>query len=247
MGQLTVLQNNLAEQFVATRNAGLAYRRVYNPPAHLTSAELWSRANQALKSPGVQARIEELQQQALINVLISAQDIIQDWVDIVSADPNELIRHVRINCRYCRGIDHHYQWVEADLLEAQTRALENPTLPMPDHFGGIGFNGTLPPVEDCPRCFGVGVGEVVVADTTQLSGSARKLFRGIKVTKNGIEVLMANQDEARKQLAECMGLLKGDGFRPPPPPDLLAAQRVADALTPQDAEREYRKMITGIK
>lgn len=244
MRELTTKQTELAEEFVATRNKGLAYRRVYAPPAHLTSAELWRRADAALRAPAVQAYIEELQQRALVNVLISAQDIIQDWVDICSADPNELIRHVRVNCRYCRGIDHAYQWVESELLEAQANAISIGAQVMPDGSGGVGFNGTLPPVGDCPRCFGLGVGEVVVADTTHLSGSARKLFRGIKVGRNGVEVLMADQDAARRQLAECMGLLKGEGFKPPPPPDTAAAERVANALTPQEAADEYSKMIT---
>lgn len=244
MRELTTLQSDLAEEFVATRNKGLAYRRVYNPPAHLTSAELWRRADQALKAPAVLAYIEELQQRALVNVLISAQDIIQDWVDICSADPNELIRHVRVNCRYCRGFDHGYQWVESELLEAQANAIAIGAQVMPDGTGGVGFNGTLPPVETCPRCFGLGVGEVIVADTTQLSGSARKLFRGVKVTKNGIEVVMADQDAARKQLAECMGLLKGEGFKPPLPPDTQAADRVANAADPIEAAAEYRRMVT---
>lgn len=242
MRELTHLQKSLAEEFVATRNAGLAYRRVYNPPSHLSSSELWGRAKQALGVPAVKAYVVELNQQVLANLMISAQDIIQDWVDIVNADPNELIAHVRVNCRFCRGLDHRFQWVEQDYYMAVAAAIEA-SKPMPDGSGGHGFNGTLEPVETCPSCFGLGVGEVRVADTTKLSPSARKLFKGIKVSKNGTEVLMHDQQEARNLIAQCMGLLDGAGSLLLKPPEKDATANSAVPLTQEEASREYLRLV----
>ena len=45
-----------------------------------------------------------------------------------------------------------------------------------------------------------------VADTRNLSPCARALYRGAKATKEGIEILIANQDAARGTLAKHYGI-----------------------------------------
>ena len=243
--QLTQAQLTLAQEFVATRNAGLAYRRAYDPPAHLSGAELWARARAALNNHHVQEYVSELTSQALTNVLISAQDIIQDWVDIVHADPNEIVAHVRVNCRFCHGIDHQFQWIETEYYTAAANAIDLKQEP-PDCSGGFGYNGTLEPVGDCPSCFGMGIGEVRVADTTKLSPGARKLLKGIEVTKNGIKVMLHDQQEARNMIATCMGIL---GATAPALPFMKSAQtveedKVVENVTPEQAAKEYLRLVS---
>jgi phage terminase small subunit len=48
---------------------------------------------------------------------------------------------------------------------------------------------------------------VFVADTLDVSPQARKLFAGVKQTKNGIEVMMRSQDVARDNIAKSLGML----------------------------------------
>ena len=36
---------------------------------------------------------------------------------MATADPNELMRYMRVNCRFCWGIDHNYQWTVGEFKE----------------------------------------------------------------------------------------------------------------------------------
>ncbi|EBJ4212000.1 terminase small subunit, partial [Salmonella enterica] len=63
------------------------------------------------------------------------------------------------------------------------------------------FVDNADPNPDCPRCNGEGKGEAFFADTRDLEGDARYLLQGVKLGKFGIEILTADKDSARKELA----------------------------------------------
>lgn len=64
------------------------------------------------------------------------------------------------------------------------------------------------PNPDCQACKGDGHRRIVVADTRKLSEAGRLLYRGVQVTKDGLKVLMADQDKAAENLARCKGMFK---------------------------------------
>ncbi|WP_454889401.1 hypothetical protein [Serratia quinivorans] len=125
----------------------------------------------------------------------------------------------RVNCRYCWGEDHKYQWRDFDeQLNAEKKAEADNKLP-PDLSGGIGFVSNDEPNPECPRCNGEGEGEVHVTDTTHLIGTdARWLYAGIKQTQHGIQVMTADQDAARRNLIQLLTAQRAGGSpgdRPP--------------------------------
>ena len=156
----------------------------------------------------VQVEIERVSKECQLE----AVDILRDWLDVATADPSRLqsIRHV--NCRHCWGVSHLYQWKEreyAEAIDAEIKAArkEKREPELPDCGGGFGFRRTREPNPNCPECEGEGVEDVRIADLESLTGPEKKLFAGIKLTLNGPEVVMRDQDKARDNIAKYLGLL----------------------------------------
>lgn len=175
-----------------------------------------------LKKPEIIERLAELKAAQANRLDIEADDILMLWWKTASADANELTQHRIGCCRYCHGIGHEYQWrTEREYQIARFRFEENrkpgkmvevgwsgPDPTTPSDAGGFGYRSTLPPHPDCPECDGLGMSILVIADTTKLSDKAKQLYRGIKATQSGLEVLTADQGKALENLARRFGLMK---------------------------------------
>lgn len=150
------------------------------------------------------------------------------------ADPRELVEFVYKCCRYCHGKGHQYQMTPkqmADRKEAHRAAVEEAKtakdkLPRLDMLGGIGFDATLDPHPDCPECHGQGIGQLVLKDTRYLSPGALSLFGGVKPTKEGIEVKVADQ----RPFLEMLGRLYNMNIEPVVPPAPGATKADLDAI-----------------
>lgn len=146
---------------------------------------------------------------------VSAEELKHRTWLIATADPNELARVEARCCRYCHGEGFGYQWkeheFEAALAEADVGYRINDKgrqirVELPEWQGGLGFNSTLDPHPDCPRCHGQGVKVTIVTDTRDLSEAGRALYKGAKTDRNGnIEVLMHDQQAARVFYAQLCG------------------------------------------
>lgn len=75
-------------------------------------------------------------------------------------------------------------------------------------FGGYGYRRNVPPNPGCPECDGEGETYVVMLDITNLSPQARLLYNGVKETRQGREVLMADRQKAIEHVARRLGLMK---------------------------------------
>ncbi len=126
-------------------------------------------------------------------------------------DPNELVGWHVGACRYCYGDKHRYQFTAGEWdakLEAHEARREKALAggkPDPGPLeakGGTGYDWRKEPHPDCPECFGLGRGEMVMKDTRSLSPAARALYAGVKVGKEGTQVLMHSQEKARDTLAK---------------------------------------------
>ncbi|ENO4066720.1 terminase small subunit [Klebsiella variicola] len=158
-------------------------------------------ASQLLRNPKVSRYVHHLRNERQKRYAAELDDVIGQLTAIINADPNEISQYRRVNCRYCWGSDHKYQWRDiAEQLSAERKAESDGAAP-PDTSGGIGFVDNADPNPECPRCNGEGVGEPFFADTRDLEGDARYLLHGVKLGKFGIEILMADKDSARKELA----------------------------------------------
>lgn len=118
---------------------------------------------------------------------------------IVQADPNQLAQFRRVNCRYCWGENHLYQWRDIAEFDKAAAQASRDGKPEPE-YGGLGFVDNAIPNPDCPKCCGEGTGQLYMADTTLLDGDARQLYAGSKLGKYGVEILLEDKAAARREL-----------------------------------------------
>lgn len=139
---------------------------------------------------------------------ITQDAVLKMWWDIATADVNELTEYRRLCCRHCWGFGFNYQWRDAVEYEDAVKKAMLANKSPPQDVGGYGYDDTLDPNPDCPRCNGSGIGRAHFHDTRDLTGAARRLFAGVKEGKFGVEVITRNQDDALKMVAQHLGMVK---------------------------------------
>lgn len=168
-----------------------------------------------LRDRRVAAAIEAEMKARATRTKTSGDRVIKELWELASADPNELVEYRRTCCRYCYGVDFGYQMTQRELDERralQQRGFDSRKDKKPtdvlvfDDLGGPGFDARKAPNPACPECFGEGVGHMHLKDTRALSPAARRLYAGVKSTKEGIEVRMLDQFGALVQLGRHYGL-----------------------------------------
>lgn len=175
-----------------------------------TSWRAWSH-------PDVQERINFLKAERAKELHIEQVDVLSRLWSVATADPRELVKHKVVNCRFCWGVDHQYQWRDEEEFEsamqqaiAEEKAIQQDmpeyqaTYPTDD--GGYGFRRTKPPHPECIKCDGEGKGYIHIEDTSTLSESARLLYAGAKQTKEGVEIKMHDQMAALKLVGQHIGM-----------------------------------------
>jgi phage terminase small subunit len=253
--KLTHKEEAFVQEVMRTGNQAEAYRRAYKPSPKASVNRIAEMACGVAKRPNVLARIAELKSKIANDVLMDATAVVRHLAEIAIADPNELTQYRRVNCRYCHGVGHKYQWKHRGEFAhawdewqeakdaAESRKPPKPyKKPPPVEDGGYGFKANADPHPDCPECLGEGIEEVHITDTRKLTGPARRLFAGVRQTKNGVEILTRSQDSAIKMLGEHFGIFKQVI-------DLNALQKIAQVtLTtndPVEAAKAYEKIMNG--
>jgi phage terminase small subunit len=242
-------------------NATEAYLEAF-PETTAKRPNVWSLACRLRGRPDIRMRYNQLRAAALAAVGIDLASLVQDTYDIAEADANEIIRAFSGCCRHCHGIGHAWQWrdvneyvAECDKIEAdnttrreqapqgvRTRDKPLPIYPEDVGGGGFGFDPHAKPNVACPQCMGVGLRHVVLADTTDLSPQARKLYKGVKIKGDGsLEVLMHDQMQARDMLHRMAGVYKDA----PPLPGGSADGGVPDDVAIEDAGDVYMQLVHG--
>jgi phage terminase small subunit len=239
---LTPRRERFAQEVASGKHATDAYRAAFST-SNMSNASIWSNASIIYKNDKVVSRIKELRAIAADVVLVDIQMILRDCVDVLTADTSELITYRRLNCRHCHGLGHAFRWRDdeefwnalAVASDKQERARPtDPPVKLPTDEGGYGFRRLAPPAPDCPACEGEGLEEARIADIRTLSGPARRLYAGVKQTKDGIQVLMRDKDAARALLAKYLGMTPDKvqhggvvGITPVAPAELSPKQRAA--------------------
>jgi hypothetical protein len=179
------------------------------------------RARQAgsdlMQLPEIQARIQQLLDARAERNAIDADAAIKLVWDVATANPNEIVEHRRECCRYCYGRNHDYQRTRRERAEAELyarAAFEKRLEPNPNDVftfneqGGLGWDPRKDPNPDCPECFGEGTPRTFFKDTRKLSPGALALYAGVKETKDGIELKVHSQADARTNIMRHLGLFK---------------------------------------
>ena len=211
MAELSPKQQMFVEEYMVDLNATqAAIRAGYSPK---TSTAQGARL---LINVKVQAAIQEAVSKREQRTEITADRVVQELWNIVTADPNEITELRRTCCRFCWGKDHKYQRTSNELKRARNdydlavaeAKKEGKKLPPFDEGGGIGYVATRGPNSDCPECFGEGVMSPFLKDTRNLSPGAKSLYAGVKLGQGGIEVKMHSKDKAIELLGRHLGMFK---------------------------------------
>lgn len=182
-------------------------------------------ASRLLGDSRVQAAIRELRDELLSRIEANGEDVLRTLVSQLHADINEISQYRRICCRHCwgelgqDGYRRAYQCSPFEYERAKLKHDEKRAKLLKDSNDVVDI-GEFPSVEndwydrrrepnpECPECFGEGVGEVFFGDTRKLSKAAMTLYGGVKKTKEGIEIVIANREKVIDQLARVLGLFK---------------------------------------
>lgn len=235
------------EHYVVHRNATQAYSSAYDTQASYDVRRL--AGHRMLHDPRIQAAVKARAAIATHETGMGVAWLLERFLRIANADPRELIGLKIGCCRYCHGEGHGYQWREREFIEATEEAERQARegvkgVRYPDIGGGFGFNATLPPHEDCPQCHGEGQERFVPRDTDRLSDDALLLYGGVKVKKDGYEIIVADRQKAAELAGRIMGAfndkLQVSGA-------LAAMVAVGDLrkVDPAEASKAYRDMIAG--
>lgn len=257
---LTARESVFATHYAESRNVMAAYRASHDVGPNAKSSSIYTAACHVLRRDHVLKAVRSKQDELNTANIARAQDILRDLVDIYDADPNELIKLERFNCRHCHGVDYAFQWRDhielAHAVDAYARDLaafvafvpvrgaKRPPRPVQPHAaGGFGFKLKADPAPECPHCYGQGLAREMVQDTTKLSPKARKLYAGIEVKPDGsVKVLMHDQMKARDMAIKMLGAYKADDARGlnGKVPDLAPP---SETISPEEMQRAYLKLL----
>lgn len=256
MATLTPKQLKFARHLFEGKTQSEAYKLSYDAQ-DMTDASVAAEAKKLAANPAIVDKVEEMKRDAEFVAELNVAWVLKQYMRLATADPNELVETMRINCRYCHGAGHAYQWRDAmewatavAQVMAYNAALENnrnkdkpPPKEIPSADGGYGFQGLREPHPQCPHCDGVG------SEYTHIHASRKAkspLYAGVKQTKDGVQILMRSQDNALDWLAKYVGIdkkeiaLTGPGGGP---------LKSISALTsdPAEASKMYAALISADK
>lgn len=239
---LTAKQEAFARHFVEHRDPKAAYRHAYSANGNDNTVAV--AAHRILAQPQVALAIKEFEQTERNREVLTPAKALELWMDLVNADPAELISTVRYACRNCHGVDHKYHWFnheyEAALFAAQTGATA-----LPDIAGGLGYSRLLEPHPECPECRGDGETETRITPTEQLSRGARLLFGGVKRTKFGPEPIILDKARALENASRIVGAYS-DRLNVSGTISQMAAYVNLKDVDPQEASKIYAEIVKGL-
>ncbi len=200
--KLTAKQKLFVAEYLKDMNASKACVR-----AGYSERTAEVKGSQLMSIPHIKQAIDVAMAERIKRCRIDSDSVLLKWWEIANADYNELTQLKRVNCRYCWGHEHNYQWTTIEYQQACRDAEQN-AQPSPECLGGLGYNSNRPPHPDCPECHGDGLEKVYFADTTKLSHSAKLVYQGVKQSKFGIEVVTVDRMKALDNVAKHLGMFK---------------------------------------
>lgn len=196
---------------------------------------------QLLTNPNVAQAIAQQQKASIVRTLGSADEVLEQMWQLATFDANQISQHRRGCCRHCWGFGHQYQWRDAvEYEEKRLEALERKRRE-PVDVGGYGYNHTLDPNPECPRCNGEGVSRVVLQDSTKLEDAAALAYSGVKVGKAGIEITSISRERMFEAVAKRLGLADSENAQRMQQVDIERRQLEVDKIRKQLEPPEKRE------
>lgn len=208
---LSVRQAAFVREYLLSGNQSEAYAKAgYNPKnAHANATRLMANDGIAAAITKGRARIEK-KLEAEFDLRLT--DILTKLAHQVTVDRTRLTGHRTGACRYCYGDQHRYQWrtprefseaVEMHMLKGDAYAANHPA---PEMEGGYGYKLTAKPNPDCPECDGRGISYTDFADVDTMTDAERTVFEGVRLTRDGMQYVLADRTKALEALGRHLGL-----------------------------------------
>jgi len=177
-----------------------------------------SRSSEMIAKPAMQSAIAYLMRRTLERMGREADELVAFHLQIIDFDPNDVCE-LRIHaCKYCWGVDHAMQhdpqsWQkEREKFEKRWQKMSESEQKMVGEFPAVPPDGWYEakrgPNDDCPQCHGVGIEVVKWKDTRHMAPNLRRMFGGIKMNKDGLEVVMLQKSASLATLSSHLGLNK---------------------------------------
>ncbi len=207
---LTPKQTAFVHEYLVDLNATQAALR-----AGYSKKTAFRIGSENLQKPEIAAALQDAMAKRAKRTAITADNVLRELWAIATADPRELVEYRRTCCRYCHGEGFGYQMTPKEFAKREQderdvwerRKSKKPTDVFAfDELGGVGFDANRAPNAACPECFGHGVERMHVADTRNLSDTARALYAGVKQTKDGLEVKMLDRQAALLTVGKHLGM-----------------------------------------
>lgn len=209
---LTEQQRKLVTTYLETGN---------KEQAKIAAGLNWGR--DPFKSAMVRRAVNEGLRPAFDKAGLTFEKHLEYVASIAYGDPSEIAEIIKVNCRYCHGVAHEYQYkdseyagvLEQDMKDfmksnelkgafTKEQLIEQWEYTPPPTKGGLGFDGMLEPDPMCPECSGEGQDKIVL----QPSAISHPLFAGVSYDKNhNLVVKFRNQDAALEHVSRLMGFL----------------------------------------
>lgn len=234
---LTVRQRQYVNCRIGGMNGVDSYRTAYSCDGWTTGA-IWEASNRLENNAVIAREILDGEIAAAKKAVISREWVLRWLYMRATYNANELMTLDRGACRCCYGDEHKPQWRWHEFVEALATAERDKDV-MPDLKGGWGYNSTLPPVAGCTGCDGKGVPLDYFRDTRTLSAAAQAAYEGVKRTKDGWEIKMADKAQAMEQLSKMCGFNVADMTHPA---DVPAPGALAD-LPAVEAAKLYQRIF----
>lgn len=179
--KLTTKQQLFVDEYIIDYNATQAALR-----AGYSARTARSIGQENLTKPDIENAIDIAVTARRKRLRIDADSVLYMWWQIASADYNELSSVRRVACGYCYGGN----------------------VVLNDDEDGPEIDTSREPDADCQICRGEGSPHVHIADTTNLSPTAKLLYQGAENTKFGIKINTADRMKALDNVARHLGMFK---------------------------------------
>ena len=199
MAKLTPKQQRFVDEYLIDLNATqAAIRAGYSPKSAGRFAQ------ELLLKTHIAQAIEQAKAERSERTKITQDEVLKMWHDLATVDYNEISQLLNVNCRYCWGVDHEYQYTPKEWQRVCESADKEQASRPP--FGGDDFNHKRAPNPNCPECGGLGNATIHLHDTDRLSPQAKLAYQGAKAGKFGIEVLTTDRMKALDNIARHLGM-----------------------------------------
>lgn len=203
---LTDKQQRFVDEYMVDMNATqAAIRAGYSP--HTANEQ----GSQLLAKLSIRRALNAARKEQQERTQITADGVLREAWNIVTADTRELVELKTGCCRCCYGEGHKWQRTVGEMNRDREKWVEKGNNPAEfDEQGGIGFNPLRAPHAECPECGGDGHARVVLKDTRYLSEKGAALYAGAKQTQFGIEVKTHDKSPYAEKLFRHLGLYEKD-------------------------------------